>query len=159
MKSDVCIIKYHDNDNDNVDCINQSKTEVQLHVIIKCSQLHSLSILWELLCNYLYYIAEPKQMYCIYVTLTVAWLRRGSREAGELISRDPHFQHNKDNYGKQSQYSSKQYNIFLFGQCAIYRECNNKCKWASVMTNIEGMIMINYYCIIADWEYIACSAF
>ena len=35
----------HDNDNDNVYCINQSKTEVQIQVIIKCSQLHSLSIL------------------------------------------------------------------------------------------------------------------
>ena len=32
-------------ENDNVYCINQSKTEVQIQVIIKCSQLHSLSIL------------------------------------------------------------------------------------------------------------------
>ena len=105
----------NDNDNDNVYCINQSKTEIKIQLIIKCSQLHSLSILWEKLCNYLYSIAKPKQMYCIYVALTVAWLRRGPREAGKLISRDQHFQHNKDNYGKQSQYSSKNTIYFYLG--------------------------------------------
>ena len=35
----------NDNDNDNVYCINQSKTEIQIQVIVKCSRLHSLSIL------------------------------------------------------------------------------------------------------------------
>ena len=54
-------------------------------------------------------------MYCIYVALTVASWRRGHREAGELISRDPHFQHNKDNYGKHSQYSSNNTIYFYLG--------------------------------------------
>ena len=98
-------------------------------------------------------------MYWVYIAFTILWLRRGPPEAGELISRDPHFQHNKDNYGKQSQHGSNNTIYLLFEQCAIYRECNNMCKWASIMANIDGIIMINYYRIIADWEYIACSAF